>query len=63
MLTYSYNNQFVARALVHGRAVGALFKAHQIQISASTPNDLSEANVRNRLKLGEPDKSSSIPKR
>ncbi|CAJ0758008.1 12233_t:CDS:2 [Entrophospora sp. SA101] len=53
-----------ARALVHGRAVGALFKqAHQIQISASTPNDLSEANVRNRLKLGEPDKSSSIPKR
>nr|CAG8434245.1 15009_t:CDS:2 [Entrophospora candida] len=35
-----------ARALVHGRAVGALFKqAHQIQISASTPNDLSEANV------------------
>lgn len=53
-----------ARALVHGRAVGALFKAHQIQISASTPNDLTEANVRNRLKLSDPsDKHSPTPKR
>jgi hypothetical protein len=49
-----------ARSLVHGRAVGALFKAHQIQISASTPNDLTEANVRNRLRLGE---SQSLQKR
>nr|CAG8508202.1 12203_t:CDS:2 [Entrophospora candida]CAG8585812.1 3245_t:CDS:2 [Entrophospora candida] len=54
-----------ARALVHGRAVGALFKqAHQIQISASTPNDLTEANVRNRLKLSDPsDKHPPTPKR
>jgi len=52
-----------ARALVHGRAVGALFKAHQIQINASTPNDLTEANVRNRLKLGDPADSPSTPKR
>uniref|UniRef100_A0A1D1YXT9 Drebrin n=1 Tax=Anthurium amnicola TaxID=1678845 RepID=A0A1D1YXT9_9ARAE len=52
-----------ARALVHGRAVGALFKAHQIQINASTPNDLTEANVRNRLKLGDPVDSPSTPKR
>ncbi|RHZ53887.1 hypothetical protein Glove_433g9 [Diversispora epigaea] len=50
-----------ARALVHGRAVGALFKAHQIQISASTPNDLTEANVRNRLKLGEPSERPISP--
>jgi len=40
-----------ARALVHGRAVGALFKAHQAQISASNVNDLSEASLRTRLKL------------
>jgi len=52
-----------ARALVHGRAVGALFKAHQIQINASTPNDLTETNVRNRLKLGDPADSPSTPKR
>ncbi|RIA96462.1 hypothetical protein C1645_754790 [Glomus cerebriforme] len=52
-----------ARALVHGRAVGALFKAHQIQINASTPNDLTEANVRNRLKLGDPADSPSTQKR
>ncbi|CAG8663892.1 449_t:CDS:2 [Funneliformis caledonium] len=53
-----------ARALVHGRAVGALFKAHQIQINASTPNDLTEANVRNRLKLGDPaERPNSPPKR
>ncbi|RIB03392.1 hypothetical protein C2G38_2123103 [Gigaspora rosea] len=50
-----------ARALVHGRAVGALFKAHQIQINASTPNDLTEANVRNRLKLGEPTERPNSP--
>ncbi|CAG8587220.1 5131_t:CDS:2 [Diversispora eburnea] len=51
-----------ARALVHGRAVGALFKqAHQIQISANTPNDLTEANVRNRLKLGEPSERPISP--
>ncbi|CAG8813423.1 11682_t:CDS:2 [Gigaspora margarita] len=51
-----------ARALVHGRAVGALFKqAHQIQINASTPNDLTEANVRNRLKLGEPAERPNSP--
>ncbi|KAG9300616.1 hypothetical protein G9A89_005216 [Geosiphon pyriformis] len=51
-----------ARALVHGRAVGAQFKqAHQIQISASTPGDLSEANVRNRLKLGANDDRPSSP--
>ncbi|CAG8751851.1 8698_t:CDS:2, partial [Cetraspora pellucida] len=47
---------------VHGRAVGALFKqAHQIQINASTPNDLTEANVRNRLKLGEPSERPNSP--
>ncbi|CAG8550755.1 7260_t:CDS:2 [Cetraspora pellucida] len=50
-----------ARALVHGRAVGALFKAHQIQINASTPNDLTEANVRNRLKLGDPSERPNSP--
>src|SRR5436190_176142 len=38
-------------------------QAHQIQINASTPNDLTEANVRNRLKLGDPADSSSTQKR
>ncbi|CAG8811619.1 10369_t:CDS:2, partial [Racocetra persica] len=35
--------------------------AHQIQINASTPNDLTEANVRNRLKLGEPAERPNSP--
>jgi hypothetical protein len=38
-------------------------QAHQIQINASTPNDLTEANVRNRLKLGDPVESPSTTKR
>ncbi|CAJ0910858.1 8737_t:CDS:2 [Entrophospora sp. SA101] len=59
-------NKFVLLTYVSEqvRAVGALFKAHQIQISASTPNDLTEANVRNRLKLSDPsDKHPPTPKR
>ncbi|CAI2176931.1 17574_t:CDS:2 [Funneliformis geosporum] len=59
-------NRFVFLTYVSDqvRAVGALFKqAHQVQINASTPNDLTEANVRNRLKLGDPEKPNSPPKR
>ncbi|CAG8635990.1 5808_t:CDS:2 [Paraglomus brasilianum] len=53
-----------ARALVHGRAVGALFKqAHQVQISASNSNDLSEVNIRNRLKLSAADDRPGSPSR
>jgi len=52
-----------ARALVHGRAVGALFKAHQVQISASNSNDFSEVNIRNRLKLSAADDRSPSPSR
>ena len=41
-----------ARALVHGRAVGALFKqSHQAQISAAKVDDVNEITIRNRLKL------------
>ncbi|RUP50576.1 hypothetical protein BC936DRAFT_138581 [Jimgerdemannia flammicorona] len=40
-----------ARALVHGRAVGALLKAQNASITASNPNDLSDVNIRTRLKL------------
>ncbi|CAG8436573.1 6218_t:CDS:2 [Ambispora gerdemannii] len=51
-----------ARALVHGRAVGALFKqAHQIQINASTPADLLEEKVRSKLKLSASDDRPSSP--
>ncbi|KAF7723256.1 hypothetical protein EC973_002149 [Apophysomyces ossiformis] len=42
-----------ARALVHSRSVAALLKLHQAQITASSLNDLSDANIRTRLKLGE----------
>ena len=38
-------------------------QAHQVQISASTSNDLSEINIRNRLKLSSADDRSSSPSR
>ncbi|CAG8467576.1 7377_t:CDS:10 [Ambispora leptoticha] len=51
-----------ARALVHGRAVGALFKqAHQIQINASNASDLAEDKVRSKLKLSSSDDRPSSP--
>ncbi|KAI8146671.1 hypothetical protein BJV82DRAFT_599415 [Fennellomyces sp. T-0311] len=42
-----------ARALVHSRSVAALLKSHHAQITASSLNDVSDANIRTRLKLGE----------
>ncbi|KAG0744187.1 hypothetical protein G6F57_006183 [Rhizopus arrhizus] len=42
-----------ARALVHSRSVASLLKLHHAQITASNLNDLSDANIRTRLKLGE----------
>ncbi|KAI8328683.1 hypothetical protein EDC96DRAFT_530180 [Choanephora cucurbitarum] len=42
-----------ARALVHSRSVASLLKLHNAQITASTLNDLSDANIRTRLKLGD----------
>ncbi|KAF8938019.1 hypothetical protein EDD21DRAFT_61990 [Dissophora ornata] len=40
-----------ARALVHGKAVGALFKHNDAQINSSSLSDLSEEKVRSRLGL------------
>ncbi|GAA5802717.1 hypothetical protein EDC94DRAFT_694920 [Helicostylum pulchrum] len=48
-----------ARALVHSRSVAAILKLHNAQLTASTTNDLSDANIRTRLKLGD----SQIPRR
>ncbi|KAI7903764.1 uncharacterized protein BX663DRAFT_536187 [Cokeromyces recurvatus] len=42
-----------ARALVHSRSVASLLKLHDAQLTVSNQSDLSEANIRNRLKLGE----------
>ncbi|CAO3584427.1 unnamed protein product [Absidia cylindrospora] len=42
-----------ARTLVHSRSVASLFQVHHAQLTASTLNDLSDANIRTRLKLGE----------
>ncbi|KAI8097829.1 uncharacterized protein B0P05DRAFT_522244 [Gilbertella persicaria] len=47
-----------ARALVHSRSVASLLKLHNAQITASTLNDLSDANIRTRLKLGDGQLSS-----
>ncbi|KAI8369648.1 uncharacterized protein BYT42DRAFT_585222 [Radiomyces spectabilis] len=42
-----------ARALVHSRSVANILKVNHAQITASSLSDLSDANVRTRLKLGE----------
>ncbi|KAG0171628.1 hypothetical protein DFQ28_005478 [Apophysomyces sp. BC1034] len=42
-----------ARALVHSRSVAALLKLHHAQVTASSINDISDANIRTRLKLNE----------
>ncbi|KAG0050875.1 hypothetical protein BGZ83_004349 [Gryganskiella cystojenkinii] len=53
-----------ARALVHGKAVGALFKASNVQINTSNVSELTEERVRARLGLIEgpptPDPSSPV---
>ncbi|CEP10466.1 hypothetical protein [Parasitella parasitica] len=48
-----------ARALVHSRSVASTLKLHNAQITASTLNDLSDNNIRNRLKLGDGNQLSS----
>lgn len=42
---------FLARALVHGKAVGALFKSTHAQINSSNLADITEEKVRSRLGL------------
>ncbi|KAI9356663.1 hypothetical protein BD770DRAFT_323032 [Pilaira anomala] len=49
-----------ARALVHSRSVAALLKLHNAQLTASNQNDLTDTNIRTRLKLGD---NSQIPRR
>lgn len=53
----------VARALVHSRSVASLLKLHHAQLTASTVNDLTEANIRTRLKLGDTTSTSQLPRR
>ncbi|KAF9433317.1 hypothetical protein BGZ76_009615 [Entomortierella beljakovae] len=52
-----------ARALVHGKAVGALFKNNHVQITSSSIADLADDKVRARLGLADglptPDRSNS----
>ncbi|KAG0017842.1 hypothetical protein BGZ81_010514 [Podila clonocystis] len=52
-----------ARALVHGKAVGALFKGSNVQINTSSLADLTEERVRARLGLieGPPSPAPSSP--
>ncbi|KAG0005776.1 hypothetical protein BGZ80_010724 [Entomortierella chlamydospora] len=52
-----------ARALVHGKAVGALFKASTAQINTSSLSELTEDRVRARLGLidGPPTPEASSP--
>ncbi|KAF9175915.1 hypothetical protein BGX21_002142 [Mortierella sp. AD011] len=52
-----------ARALVHGKAVGALFKASNAQINTSSLSELTEDRVRARLGLidGPPTPEASSP--
>ncbi|KAG0297366.1 hypothetical protein BGZ96_006745 [Linnemannia gamsii] len=52
-----------ARALVHGKAVGALFKASNVQINTSSLAELTEERVRTRLGLieGPPTPEASSP--
>ncbi|RUS13811.1 hypothetical protein BC937DRAFT_94729, partial [Endogone sp. FLAS-F59071] len=50
-----------ARALVHGRAVGNLFKANSASITVSNPADLSDASVRARLKISENGSTPASP--
>ncbi|KAI8065767.1 hypothetical protein BC940DRAFT_303554 [Gongronella butleri] len=42
-----------ARTLVHSRSVAALLQVHHASLTASSLSDLSDLNVRTRLKLGE----------
>ncbi|KAF1796981.1 hypothetical protein V8B55DRAFT_1379085 [Mucor lusitanicus] len=48
-----------ARALVHSRSVASTLKLHHAQLTASTLNDLSDTNIRTRLKLGDGNQPSS----
>ncbi|CAO3652562.1 unnamed protein product [Mucor fragilis] len=48
-----------ARALVHSRSVASTLKLHHAQLTASTLNDLSDTNIRTRLKLGDANQPSS----
>ncbi|KAF9298923.1 hypothetical protein BKA57DRAFT_453523 [Linnemannia elongata] len=52
-----------ARALVHGKAVGALFKASNVQINTSSLAELTEERVRTRLGLidGPPTPEANSP--
>ncbi|EPB88523.1 hypothetical protein HMPREF1544_04636 [Mucor circinelloides 1006PhL] len=55
-----------ARALVHSRAVAGVLELSHAQFTASSLSDLSDANVRTRLKLGQnqvPNRPRSVTKR
>ncbi|KAI8377381.1 hypothetical protein BD560DRAFT_390986 [Blakeslea trispora] len=55
-----------ARALVHSRAVANILELSHAQLTASSLSDLSDGNIRTRLKLGQhqiPNRSRPISKR
>ncbi|GAN10374.1 conserved hypothetical protein [Mucor ambiguus] len=55
-----------ARALVHSRAVAGVLELSHAQFTASSLSDLSDTNVRTRLKLGQnqvPNRPRSVTKR
>ncbi|PHZ11273.1 uncharacterized protein RHIMIDRAFT_238711 [Rhizopus microsporus ATCC 52813] len=49
-----------ARALVHSRSVASLLKLHHAQLTASNINDLSDANIRTRLKLDDQEQQQQL---
>ncbi|KAI8354619.1 hypothetical protein EDC96DRAFT_446871 [Choanephora cucurbitarum] len=55
-----------ARALVHSRAVANILELSHAQLTASSLSDLSDGNIRTRLKLGQnqvPNRSRPVSKR
>ncbi|OBZ83725.1 Protein app1 [Choanephora cucurbitarum] len=56
----------IARALVHSRAVANILELSHAQLTASSLSDLSDGNIRTRLKLGQnqvPNRSRPVSKR
>lgn len=65
-MRYQMSNIHLARALVHSRAVAGVLELSHAQFTASSLSDLSDTNVRTRLKLGQnqvPNRPRSVTKR
>ncbi|CAO3613321.1 unnamed protein product [Mucor fragilis] len=65
-MRFQMSNMYLARALVHSRAVAGVLELSHAQFTASSLSDLSDTNVRTRLKLGQnqvPNRPRSVTKR